>query len=135
MATETLVGQKNEMNITVTEADTAAKYGSGLAPVLSTPHVVGVFESACKCLIDAHLTEGQSTVGGMISVKHIAPTPVGMKVNFKVEIVSVNKKKIVFKGEAFDECEKIAECDHVRFIIDYNQFMENVNKKAEKIAN
>ena len=134
MASEALVGLKNEAVITVTEADTAAKYGSGLAPVLSTPYVVGVFESTCKCLIDAHLAEGQSTVGGMISVKHIAPTPVGMKVTFKVEIASVNKKKIVFKGEAFDECEKVAECEHVRFIIDYKQFMENVNKKAEKIS-
>ena len=68
MADGIQVGEKRETTICVTEKDTAAQYGSGLAPVLSTPHVAGVFETACKELLDGHLKEGQSSVGASITV-------------------------------------------------------------------
>ena len=128
------VGEKREITICVTEKDTAAQYGSGLAPVLSTPHVAGVFETACKELLDSHLKEGQSSVGASITVNHNAPTPIGMKVTFRVTVKSVEGRKVVFEGEAEDECEKVATCEHTRFVIDYARFMSRVEGKKAKVV-
>ena len=134
MSVNLTVGQKNTKTITVTEENTAAVYGSGLAPVLSTPHVAAMFECACKELMDQGLSEGQSSVGASISVAHNAPTPVGMKVVFTVEVVSVEKRKVVFKGTASDDCEEVATCEHTRFAIDYAKFIKKVEAKAASVA-
>ena len=134
MATTLKVGDTREKTVTVTEKDTAAQYGSGLAPVVSTPFVAAMFECAAKELLDSHLGEGQSSVGSQITVNHSAPTPVGMKVTFRVTVAAVEGRKVVFAGEAEDECEKVATCDHTRFVIDYARFMARVEGKAAKIA-
>jgi len=129
------VGETHEQRLVVTEEHTAAKFGSGLAPVLSTPQVVGMFECTCKELVERHLAQGQSTVGSAVSVKHMAPTPVGMGVCFKVEVTAVDGRRVRFRGEAFDDVEKIAELvEHERFVIDYDRFMGRVASKAAKIA-
>eukprot|EP00727_Mastigamoeba_balamuthi_P010855 m51a1_g6392 hypothetical protein (142) ;mRNA; f:204899-205466 len=128
------VGMTAEKEIVVEDAHTAAKYGSGLAPVLSTPHVVAMFECAAKDLIEAHVeTPLRSSVGASVSVKHIAPTPVGMKARFKVTVSLVEGRKVRFTGEAYDDVEKFAECEHERFIIDNERFMAKVAEKTAKV--
>lgn len=134
MSTTLKVGDKRETTITVTDKDTAAQYGSGLAPVLSTPHVAGVFETVCKELLDAHVGAGQSSVGAAITVHHNAPTPVGMRVTFRVTVQAVEGRKVVFVGEAEDECEAVATCEHTRYVIDYARFMARVEGKTAKVA-
>lgn len=134
MSTTLKVGDTRETTITVTDKDTAAQYGSGLAPVLSTPHVAGVFETLSKELLDAHVAAGQSSVGSAITVNHLAPTPVGMRVTFRVTVHAVEGRKVVFVGEAEDECERVATCEHTRFVIDYARFMARVEGKTAKAA-
>ncbi len=58
---------------TITEKDTAEKVRSGSLPVLATPVLSAAMEeAACKALAP-HLTEGETTVGGSISLIHKAP--------------------------------------------------------------
>lgn len=128
------VGEKHELKIVVREEHTAAKFGSGLAPVLSTPFAIGCFESACKELVERHLKAGQSTVGSSVMMKHTAATPVGMAATFSVEVVAVDGRRVKFRGVGTDEVEQFAEVEHERFIIDYDRFMQRVATKAAKIA-
>jgi predicted thioesterase len=123
-------GLKAETELTVTDADTAARWGSGLVPVYSTPALVGQMENSAVVALTGHIPAGQTTVGGHIEVHHLAPTPVGMKVRVMAELVEVDGRKLVFKIEAWDEVEKIGEATHDRFIVDEAKFIAKVKSKS-----
>ncbi|MCX6066214.1 MAG: thioesterase family protein [Chloroflexi bacterium] len=124
-------GLKAETEIIVTAADTAARWGSGLVPVYSTPALVGQMEHSAVLALTGQLAAGQTTVGARIDVRHLAPTAVGMKVRAVAELVEVEGRKLVFKVEAWDEVEKIGEALHERFIIDEARFMARVQAKGQ----
>lgn len=123
-------GLRAEFELTVTGADTAAQWGSGLVPVYSTPALVGAMEKTAVLALEGQLPLGQTTVGGRIEVRHLAPTPVGMTVRVAAELVAVEERKLVFNIEAWDEVEKIGEASHDRFIIDQSRFMQKVRSKG-----
>lgn len=127
--TELTPGLRAQIEITVSEADTAARWGSGLVPVYSTPALVGLMESAAVAALTGALPAGQSTVGGRIDIRHLAPTPVGMKVRAVAELTEIEGRKLVFKIEAWDEVEKAGEAIHERYIIDEAKFMARVLAK------
>ena len=126
---ELSIGLNAEVSLTVTELDTAARWGSGLVPVFSTPALVGIMEAAAVKAVDGHLPEGQTTVGGHIDVRHLAATPVGMQVRARAELTSIDGRKLTFQIEAWDELEKIGEALHERFVIDKEKFITRVQEK------
>ena len=125
-------GLVGEIIHVVTESDTAAAYGSGLVPTLSTPHLVALMENAARETVQAHLAEGQSGVGTWIEMRHLAPTPVGMEVRVRAELVEVQGRRLRFHIEAWDAVEKIGAGDHERFLIDWERFMRRVKEKQGK---
>ena len=124
-------GLSAELELTVTEDDTASKWGSGLVPVFSTPALVGLMESTAVKALSGYLAPGQTTVGGHIDVHHLAATPVGMKVHAKAELTAVDGRKLTFKIQAWDELELIGEADHERFVIDEAKFVAKVGAKGK----
>ena len=74
-------GIKNEKSIVVTEDVTASKVGSGLLPVYATPSMIALMEGTCAESVQSELAEGEGTVGVSVDIKHIAATPIGMKVS------------------------------------------------------
>jgi predicted thioesterase len=133
MTTLTL-GLSAELSITVTDADTASKWGSGLVPVYSTPALVGLMEAAAVKALEGQLEAGKTTVGGHIDVKHLAATPIGMNVRARAELTAIEGKKLTFQVEAWDEVEKIGEALHERFLIDTEKFVARVQQKGSKRA-
>ena len=124
------IGLNAEISRIVTEADTAAKWGSGLVPVFGTPSLVGLMEAAAVKALEGHLPESQTTVGGRIDVRHLAATPVGMQVRARAELTSIDGKKLTFQIEAFDEVEKIGEALHERFMINTEKFIARSQTKS-----
>ncbi len=123
-------GLHTEIEHVVTEQETAASYGSGLVPVLSTPHLIALMESAARAVVAPYLAEGQTTVGTHVNMRHLAATPVGMKVRIKATLTEAKGRRLHFSVEAFDEVERIGEAEHERFIIDTERFMRRVREKA-----
>jgi len=119
-----------EIDHVVSDADTAARWGSGLVPVFSTPALVGLMESAAVQALAGALLPGQTTVGGHIDVRHLAATPVGMKIHARAELTVVEGRKLTFTIEARDEVELIGEASHERFIIDEAKFLARVAAKS-----
>jgi predicted thioesterase len=129
---ELITGLNAEVSITVTESDTAAKWGSGLVPVFGTPALVGLMEAAAVKALEGHLPEGQTTVGGRIDVRHLAATPVGMGIRARAELVATEGRKLTFQIEAWDELEKVGEALHERFVIDKEKFIARAQAKRQQ---
>lgn len=124
-------GIKGRREQTVTPEMSAARVGSGLVEVFATPVMISLIEQTCNESVLPYLDEGQGTVGTLVNVAHTAATPIGMRVWCESELVEVDRRKLVFKVKAFDECDLIGEGFHERFIIDTAKFFEKVsNKKA-----
>jgi len=132
MIDKLIPGLTAELEICVTEADTASRWGSGLVPVFSTPALVGLMEGAAVQVTREGLAAGQTTVGVHIDVHHLAATPVGMRVHARAELTAVDDRKLTFQIKAWDDVEPIGEALHERFIIDETRFVAKAQAKGEK---
>ena len=113
----------------VTKEKTAKVFGSGALSVYATPAMITLMEKTSAMLVEPFLAEGEGTVGISVNIKHISATPVGKTITCNSELVEIDKKRLVFKVEAYDEKGKIGEGTHERFIINNDRFMEKVNTK------
>ena len=120
---------KNKKEVKVTEELTAAAMGSGLLPVYATPCLVALMEETCHTSLKEMLQEGQGTVGTRIDIKHLAATPIGMTVTCESELVEIDGRRLVFNVTAYDDCGKVGEATHERFIIDNEKFMAKAEAK------
>lgn len=122
-------GIKGRREETVTPEMSAARVGSGLVDVLATPMMVALIEKTCLESVHPHLEAGQGTVGTLVNVSHVSATPVGKRVWCESELVEVDRRRLVFRVKAYDDCGLIGEGTHERFIIDTAKFMEKINNK------
>jgi fluoroacetyl-CoA thioesterase len=76
------------------------------------------------------LEPGQTTVGMLVNIKHLAATPLDMKVTATARLKEVDGRRLVFDVEAYDEREKIGEGRHERFIVDLQRFLERTRAKS-----
>lgn len=113
------------------EKDLACQVRSGSLPVLATPILSAVMEEAACAAVNPGLAEGETTVGGSISLLHEAPTLEGHTVTAAATVTDVKGKKITFTVTARDESGEIGKADHVRFIVDEKKFMENARRREE----
>ena len=129
MEYELQTGISKTVSMEVQQKDTAAAVASGLAEVFATPSMIALMEQAAYKSVAAELEEGKGTVGTLMNVSHISATPLGMEVTAKSELVEIDRKRLVFKVEAFDERGMIGEGTHERFVIDNEKFQEKANNK------
>ncbi len=123
-------GLVGETTITVTKDQTARHLGSGNIDVYATPAMVALMEQTALSTIDPLLDKGQASVGTALDIKHIAATPLGHKVRARAEVIEVDRRRVTFRVQAWDEQELIGEGTHTRFIIDTNRFLDNLKAKA-----
>jgi predicted thioesterase len=92
-------------------------------PMYSTPAMVGHFEGLCLRMLIPFQDAGETSVGYKVSAKHMAPTPIGMKVTIKAKVRDQDDRKVTFELEAFNETgAKIGEGEHERRVIDASRF-------------
>ena len=125
-------GIKGREELTVTEDKTAKNVGSGELEVFATPAMAALMEKTAYKSVADKLGEGEGTVGISLDLKHIAPTPVGMKVVCESELVEVDGRKLTFDIKVSDEKEKVGTAKHCRFIINNAKFSAKAAGKAKK---
>ena len=127
------IGTKALDEYIVRKEDTAIMFDSGGLDVLATPMLICSAERSCKNLVDPLLEPGQGTVGTLVNIRHLAPTPVGMKYRCECEVIAVEGRMVRFHVELHDETELIGEGIHERFIIDNSRFINKANHKLEQL--
>ncbi|MBC7265021.1 MAG: thioesterase [Chloroflexi bacterium] len=92
--------------------------------------MVRLMERASVAAVDPLLPDGYRSVGVALDVKHVAPTPVGMAVRARAELLAVDGRKLTFRVEAWDAVEKIGEGIHQRAIVELARFGAKAAQKA-----
>lgn len=124
-------GMRNEKTYSTEDEHTAIHVGSGASRVLATPWMIAFMERVSHQLLAEHLPEGYSSVGVLVNVRHLAPTPVGDKVRITTEITAVDGSHITFNVQAWDSSEQVGSGQHERVVIDETRFLRRVSAKRE----
>jgi fluoroacetyl-CoA thioesterase len=123
-------GATNTIVIVVDASMTADRFGNTGIQVLATPILVSYFELAAHQLAMPALAPGQGTVGSHIDIRHLAATPIGMRVTFRATLTQRNGRRLVFRVQANDEHELVGEGTHERFVVDMQRFMGRIATKG-----
>ncbi|NWG02104.1 MAG: thioesterase [Syntrophaceae bacterium] len=96
---------------------------------LSTPRLIQLLEAAAVEAIREFVPAEKISLGAEVNIKHLSPTPLGMKVTAHAILQRVDQNRLFFLVDAFDEIEKVAEGDHKRVIVSKGRFLQKVEKK------
>jgi predicted thioesterase len=118
--------------MTVAEGDLVRQLGDIDVDVLSTPRLVQLVETAAIKAIRAFIPSDQLSLGTQVKMKHLSATPLGMKVIAHAILKEVNKNRLVFQVDAYDEMEKVAEGEHERVLVSKERFLQKVSKKRSR---
>ena len=122
-------GLTGRAELIIGEQHTAPRIGSGLVHVLATPVMINLFEAAALDALDKHLPPGYQSLGTVLNVRHIAATPVGMKVVAEATITRIEKRTVYFDVNAKDERELIGDGTHERVVVNVEKFDQRVARK------
>lgn len=120
------VGLNHTSELTVTDAVTAVRMGSGDMPVLATPAMMALMENAAMLAVADELPGGSTTVGGHIASSHLRPSKIGDVVRAVAEVTKVDGRKIEFKVSAYSGDVLLGEGTHLRFVVDRERFMSKI---------
>ena len=121
-------GVSHEEVMIVTEAEAIHFMGGGIR-ALSTPSMIMWLEITARNTVLPLLAAGEDTVGTQVNVSHLAATPLGMKVTCRAKLTAVDRRRLLFSVEAFDEQEKISEGTHERFVVDVARYAGRLGAK------
>jgi len=124
-------GLRGEASLVVGEEHTAPRIGSGKVHVLATPVMINLIEAAALAAVEHLLPSGCQSLGTHLDVRHIAATPVGMRVTASAEVVAVEGRTVRFRVEARDERELIGDGVHDRVVVNVARFDERVQRKLK----
>jgi predicted thioesterase len=126
------LGSQGRHEITVAHEHTAPHVGSGKVEVLATPVLVNLMEAAALHAAEHFLPAGYQSLGTRLDIRHIAATPVGMKVVATAEVIKVEGRMITFRVEARDEKELVGDGTHDRVVVNVARFDQRVQDKLAK---
>ena len=122
-------GLVGRAGLVVAEDHTAPRVGSGRVHVLATPVMINLIEAAALAAVEHLLPAGHQTLGTVLNVRHIAATPVGMRVEATAEVIEIDGRTIRFRVEARDEKELIGDGTHERVVVNVAKFDQRIQRK------
>jgi fluoroacetyl-CoA thioesterase len=124
-------GLRGSAELVVGEEHTAPSIGSGKVRVLATPVMINLIEAASLAAVEHLLPPGYQSLGTHLDVRHIAATPVGMRVRATAEVVAQEGRSIRFRVEARDEKDLIGDGVHERVVVNVAKFDQRVQRKLD----
>ena len=84
-----------------------------------------------KCTPSFSTDAGESAVGTVVNIRHLAATPAGHQVTADAEVTKVDGRRIEFKVSARDETEEIGTGTHERMVVDMARLDKRLKAKAK----
>jgi predicted thioesterase len=122
-------GLTGKSEMVVKKGDLVSRLRGMNVDVLSTPRLIELLEAAAIEAIEGFLLPGQITLGSLLKIRHLSPTPLGMRVTAHAVLKEVDEKRLLFWVDAHDELEKIAEGEHERILVSQERFLQKIEKK------
>ncbi len=122
-------GIRGQQSAVVDESVTARVMGSGTLDVYATPAMIALIEKAALVSIAPALEPGWGSVGTALNVQHLASTPLGMTVTARTELIEVDRRRLVFSAEVYDEVGLVGKGTHERFLVEEAKFQAKTDAK------
>ena len=123
-------GLTAQVELTVTDADTAPAVGSGDVPVLGTPRVLALAEAATVAATATGMPPGSTTVGTRVELEHLAPTVVGRTVRAQALLATVDGRRLSFEVTVSDGDQTVARGRVDRILVDRQRFVERAGRAS-----
>jgi fluoroacetyl-CoA thioesterase len=124
------LGTKGSYSLLVTPAHLANQFKDvSLPPVFATPMMVTAMENAALNAVRDYLEPGESCVGTLVNVRHLAATPVGHRITADAEVTKVDGRRIEFRVSARDDKEEIGNGTHERMVVDLDRLGARLSAK------
>ncbi|MET7962873.1 thioesterase family protein [Micromonospora zamorensis] len=123
-------GLTAQVELTVTDADTAQAVGSGDVPVLGTPRVLALAEAATVAATATGMPPGSTTVGTRVELEHLAPTVVGRTVRAQALLATVDGRRLSFEVTVSDGDQTVARGRVDRIMVDRQRFVERAGRAS-----
>ncbi|HEY7143895.1 MAG TPA: hotdog domain-containing protein [Streptosporangiaceae bacterium] len=94
-------GLRATVRAVVTEADTATALGSGDVPVLGTPRLLALAETATLAAIGSYLEPERTSVGTAVRMEHKRAAAVGEELVVEAELTAVDGRRLEFSFVAW----------------------------------
>jgi predicted thioesterase len=108
---------------------TADSQGTQGVKGLATPVMVRLMENAAVKAVAPDIAADLTTVGTRLDITHLAPTPVGMRVEARATLLEVEGRVLVFAVSAEDEAGIIGKGTHQRVIVRRQGFAERTEAR------
>jgi fluoroacetyl-CoA thioesterase len=124
------IGATGTFTLRVMPNHLANQFKDAILPqVFATPMMVTIMENAALNAIRDYLEPGESAVGTVVNVRHLAATPVGHQVTATATVTKVDGRRIEFDVSARDENEEIGAGTHERMLVDMARLSKRLDAK------
>lgn len=127
------IGAKGSFAMTVTPEHLASRFKDPtLPPVLATPLMILFMENAALSAIREYLAPGESALGTVVNIRHLAATPAGQRVTAEAVVTGVEGRRIAFAVTARDETQEIGSGIHERTLVDLRRLAQRLDDKRNR---
>ncbi|MGA7366765.1 MAG: hotdog domain-containing protein [Candidatus Sulfotelmatobacter sp.] len=129
MAKEIPIGAHGEAHETVEFKHTLTAHRPELPPVYSTPHMIGLMETAAFLALQPHCEGDEISVGTAINIQHRAASRIGAHITAKAVMESFDGRFDTFRVTARDDVQEIGRGTVGRAIVSVGKLLEKMKGK------
>jgi fluoroacetyl-CoA thioesterase len=128
MAKEIPIGAHGEAEQTVEFKRTLTAHRPELPPVYSTPHMIGLMETAAFQALQSYCEGDEISVGTAINIQHRAASGIGAHITAEAVLESFDGRFYTFRVTARDDVQEIGRGTVSRAIVSVGKLVEKMKK-------
>ena len=129
MAKSIPIGARGEARETVEFKHTLTAHRPELPPVYSTPHMIGLMETAAFLALQPYCEGDEISVGTAINIQHRAVSGVGAHIEARAALESFDGRFYTLRVSARDDVQEIGRGTVGRAIVSVGKLVEKVKGK------